>query len=93
MPNAPLAPTVRRRRLGGALRRLRNKAGLSLDRAASSMEWQSPRMSKIENAVQAIRPADLDKLITVYGVSDREVRGALEQLRNDATKKGWWQAY
>ncbi|MFH9573058.1 helix-turn-helix domain-containing protein [Streptomyces sp. NPDC017454] len=93
MPNAPLAPTVRRRRLGGALRRLRNEAGLSLDRAASAMGWQSPKMSKIENAVQAIRPADLDELLTVYGVTDREVRDVLEQLRSDAAKKGWWQAY
>src|SRR5690606_259998 len=93
MPNAPLAPTVRRRRLGGALRRLRNEAGLSLNRAASAMGWQSPKMSKIENAVQAIRPADLDQLLTVYGVSDHEVRDVLEQLRSDAAKKGWWQAY
>ncbi|MEU5718249.1 helix-turn-helix transcriptional regulator [Streptomyces sp. NPDC020403] len=93
MPNAPLAPTVRRRRLGGALRRLRNEAGLSLDRAASAMGWQSPKMSKIENAVQAIRPADLDQLLTVYGVGDHEVRDVLEQLRSDAAKKGWWQAY
>lgn len=30
-------------------------------------------MPKIENAVQAIRPADLDKLLTVYEVNDPEV--------------------
>ncbi|MEV0095281.1 helix-turn-helix transcriptional regulator [Streptomyces sp. NPDC050738] len=93
MPNSPMVPTVRRRRLGATLRTFRNKAGLSLDEAAQTMGWNGPKMSKIENAVQAIRPGDLTTLLTTYGVTDPQVHTALETLRQDAQKKGWWQTY
>jgi transcriptional regulator with XRE-family HTH domain len=93
MPNSPLVPTVRRRRLGTTLRKLRNEAGLTLDEAAAAMGWKGPKMSKIENATQAIRPADLAALLKVYGVPDPEVLTALDNLCKDAGKKGWWQTY
>ncbi|MFH0244274.1 helix-turn-helix domain-containing protein [Streptomyces sp. HK10] len=54
MPNSPLTPTIRRRRLGAALRRLRTDAGMTLEAAATTMGWKSPKLSKIENATQAI---------------------------------------
>ncbi|WP_306334478.1 helix-turn-helix transcriptional regulator [Streptomyces sp. KL118A] len=88
-----MAPTVRRRRLGATLRRFRNEAGLSLDQAAEAMGWTSPKLSKIENAVQGIKPGDLAELLKTYGVTDPDALAVLETLRRDATKKGWWQAY
>ncbi|MET9195308.1 helix-turn-helix transcriptional regulator [Streptomyces olivaceus] len=93
MPNSPMVPTVRRRRLGATLRRFRNEAGLSLDQAAEAMAWNGPKVSKIENAVQGIKPGDLSALLKVYGVTDPDVCAALETLRCDSTKKGWWQVY
>jgi len=93
MPNAPLPPTVRRRRLGSTLRRLRNDASLSLDEAAALMGWKAPKMSKIENAVHGLRPAEVTTLLGHYGVSDPEILAALEQLCRDAGKRGWWQTY
>ncbi|MER6954707.1 helix-turn-helix transcriptional regulator [Streptomyces sp. NPDC000618] len=93
MPNSPMIPTVRRRRLGATLRRFRNEAGLSLDQAAEAMGWNGPKMSKIENAFQGIKPGDLSELLKVYGVMDPSVRSVLETLRADTAKTGWWQAY
>ncbi|WP_380277514.1 helix-turn-helix domain-containing protein [Kitasatospora purpeofusca] len=93
MSNSPLVPTVRRRQLGKALRGLRNTAGLTLDGAAEAMGWRGPKLSKIENATQSIRPAELTGLLTVYGVSDPEVFTALDSLAKDASKRGWWQTY
>ncbi|MEU8506282.1 helix-turn-helix transcriptional regulator [Streptomyces brevispora] len=93
MPNAPLVPTVRRRRLGMTLRKLRNQAGLTLDEAASTMGWKAPKMSKIENAALSIRPNDLLALLDVYSVDDAEARAALESLSRDAGRRGWWQTY
>lgn len=93
MPNSPLVPTVRRRRLGASLRGLRNEAGMTLDVAATAMGWRGPKLSKIEGATQAIRPADVGALLSVYGVADPQVRDALEDLARDAGKKGWWQTY
>lgn len=93
MPNSPLVPTVRRRRLGASLRSLRNEAGMTLDAAAGAMGWKGPKLSKIEGATQAIRPADVGSLLAVYGVKDAAVRDALSALAQDAGKKGWWQTY
>jgi transcriptional regulator with XRE-family HTH domain len=93
MPNSPLVPTVRRRRLGSTLRKLRNDAGMTLDGAAESMGWKAPKLSKIENATQQIRPAEVTALLKAYGVADPEVFTALENLAKDAGKKGWWQTY
>ncbi|MFE2870943.1 helix-turn-helix domain-containing protein [Embleya sp. NPDC059259] len=93
MPNSPLIPTVRRRRLGSTLRKLRNDAGMTLDDAAESMGWKAPKLSKIENATQQIRPNEVHALIAAYGITDPEVFAALENLARDAGKKGWWQTY
>ena len=93
VPNSPFPPTVRRRRLGTTLRRLRANAGMSLDDAADVMGWKAPKMSKIENAVLGIRPADVAKLLSEYGVDDEAVSSALQNLARDAGKRGWWQTY
>ncbi|WJV51734.1 helix-turn-helix domain-containing protein [Streptomyces flavofungini] len=93
MPNSPVVPTIRRRRLGSTLRRLRNDAGLTLDDAAAAMGWKGPKMSKVENAAAGIRPAQVTDLLKAYGVTDPEVFAALENLAKDAGKRGWWQTY
>ncbi|WP_030590278.1 helix-turn-helix domain-containing protein [Streptomyces anulatus] len=93
MPNVRPVPTVRRRRLGEALRRYRNGAGMSLDTAAATMGWIGPKLSRIETANGHIRPAEVAALLKSYGVVDPEVVSALEGLAKDARKQGWWQTY
>ena len=93
MPNMRPVPTVRRRRLGQALRQYRNAAGLSLDTAARAMEWIGPKLSRIETANGYIRPTEVAPLLKAYGVVDPEVVSALEALAKDARKQGWWQTY
>ncbi|WP_371933641.1 Scr1 family TA system antitoxin-like transcriptional regulator [Streptomyces castrisilvae] len=91
MPNARPVPTVRRRRLGEALRRYRNTTGLSLDAASAELGWLGPKLSQIETANGHIRPADVAPLLKVYGVTDPDVVNALEGLAKDARKQRWWQ--
>jgi transcriptional regulator with XRE-family HTH domain len=79
--------------LGTTLRRLRNEAGLTLEAAAKAMGWRGPKLSKIEGATQSIRPAEVEALLSVYGVDDAHVADALAALARDAGKKGWWQTY
>ncbi|GAA2930991.1 MULTISPECIES: helix-turn-helix domain-containing protein [Streptomyces] len=93
MPHQPLEPTVRRRRLGQTLKKLRTGAGMTLEDAAAAMQWKVPKLSKIENARQQIRPAEVTALLRAYRVTDPEVFTALENLARDAGKKGWWQTY
>ncbi len=93
MPNQPAQPTLRRRRLGEALRKFRNQAGMSLDQVAEIMGWDRTKLSKIENAKAHIRPAEASKILGIYGVDAPDVLMAIEGLVRDAGKKGWWTTY
>ncbi|MCX2967449.1 MULTISPECIES: helix-turn-helix domain-containing protein [Streptomyces] len=93
MPNMRPVPTVRRRRLGEALRRYRTAAGLSLDAAAQTMGWTGSKLSRIETANAHVRPAEASALLKTYGIDDPEVFAAVEGLAKDARKQGWWQTY
>ncbi|MDT0546779.1 MULTISPECIES: helix-turn-helix transcriptional regulator [Streptomyces] len=97
-------PTVRRRRLGSTLRKLRTEAGMTLDAAAEALNaaqrgradarrWSAPKLSRIENANATIRATEVATLLEAYAISDAEVRAALERLAKDAGKRGWWQTY
>jgi transcriptional regulator with XRE-family HTH domain len=93
MPNVRAIPTLRRRRLGNALKAYRLRAGLSGEAAASAMGWDESKISRIENAKARMPPGDVAALLKVYGVEDDEVVTALENLAKDAAKQGWWQSY
>ncbi|MDT0445289.1 helix-turn-helix domain-containing protein [Streptomyces johnsoniae] len=93
MPNVRAVPTLRRRRLGGVLRRYRHEAGLSLNTAASAMGWDDSKLSRIETAQTRLRPQDVAELLAQYAVTDTDIVAALEGLARDAGKQGWWQAY
>ncbi|MEU8827247.1 DUF5753 domain-containing protein [Streptomyces sp. NPDC048636] len=97
-------PTVRRRRLGAALRRLRTEAGMTLDAAADALNaaesgsaharrWTAPKLSRIENANATIRTTEVGTLLRAYAVDDSDTRTALEVLAQHAAKRGWWQTY
>ncbi|MCD9878174.1 helix-turn-helix domain-containing protein [Streptomyces guryensis] len=93
MPNVRAKPTLRRRRLGGALKGFRAASGLTLEAAAVEMGWDSGKLSRIENAKAHIWPKEIPKLLGLYGIEDLKVISALEELARDAGKQGWWQTY
>jgi transcriptional regulator with XRE-family HTH domain len=93
MPNVRAMPTLRRRRLGDALRTYRRGASLSLEKAAEGMGWDESKLSRIENAKARMPPHYVAKLLKQYGVTDPEVVAALIDLARDAGKQGWWRAY
>ncbi|GAU66648.1 putative transcriptional regulator [Streptomyces sp. NBRC 110611] len=93
MATVRLVPTVRRRRLGGTLRRLRNEAGVSIDAASEGMEWDPSKLSRIENAKAHLPVKDVARLLSRYKVTDPAVITALEGLAQDANKTGWWTTY
>lgn len=83
-------PTLRSRRLGSELRRLREEAGLKIQQAADLLECQQPKISQIETGKRGIRPSDLKILLDGYGVKDERFRTRLKQLARDIHKKDWW---
>jgi transcriptional regulator with XRE-family HTH domain len=85
-------PTVRRRRLGMELRRLRDEAGLTIERVAKSLECSESKVSRIENGQVGASPRDVRDMLELFGVSGQQ-RDALIQLAREARHKGWWHAY
>lgn len=87
------SPTVRRRRLGFELRRLREEHGFTLEAASKESGVPRATIGKIETAESIrTRTRDLDALADLYEV-DRESRAGLHQLSRESKHKGWWSRY
>jgi transcriptional regulator with XRE-family HTH domain len=86
------SPTVRRRRLGMELRRLREAAGLTIDQVADRLECSDSKISRIETAHVGVTPRDVRDMLELYGVAG-EQRDQLVQIAREARQRGWWHAY
>jgi len=86
-------PTVRSRRVGSELRRLREAAEVTTAQAAELLSCSAAKISRIENGNVSARVVDLRILLDRYGVGDAEHRAYLERLARDSNKRGWWQDY
>ncbi|MEU8570827.1 helix-turn-helix transcriptional regulator [Streptomyces pathocidini] len=84
------SPTVRRRRLGAELKRLREEAGVTRDQAAERLDSWASKISRIEIGRSGIRKIDLEALLDLYRVDDQRLRDALVRLVRDGRKRGWW---
>ncbi len=91
-PGLGYSPTVRRRRLGGELRRLREAADLTTHHAARYIECSQAKMSKIETGRVPVKSLEVRALLELYGAS-AEQSEALLALAKQSQQKGWWQAH
>ncbi|HEV7449949.1 MAG TPA: helix-turn-helix transcriptional regulator [Pseudonocardiaceae bacterium] len=85
-------PTIRRRRLGAALRRLRDATGMSLETVAEELGWSTSKISRIEQAKIAVTPADVRALLGALGAVSDEVE-TLVSLAGENRQPGWWRQY
>lgn len=86
-------PTVRRLQLGVKLEQLRVAAGVSRPDAAAAIGCSEPRIGHIETGRNAPSKSDLIVLVErLYG-ADAATLAALEELREEASKRGWWSTY
>ncbi|MFD3870336.1 helix-turn-helix domain-containing protein [Streptomyces sp. NPDC058623] len=86
-------PTVRRRRLGAELRRLRLASGLTRTQVAGHLLISQPKISHLENGRRVIKPRDVRDLCGLYGVTDPQVVEALMRQAGESGRQGWWVAY
>jgi transcriptional regulator with XRE-family HTH domain len=86
------SPTVRRKRLGIELRRLREQADLTCEDVGHRLDCSGTRISRIETGRISIRPGDVRELLEIYGVTGTEA-DLLVQLAREARQKGWWHTY
>lgn len=86
------SPTVRRRRLAGELRRLREAADMTIDEVSKKLECSASKVSRIETGQVGVTPRDARDMLELYGVAGDELDAFL-QLAREARKQGWWHAY
>lgn len=92
MPEAP-GPTVRRRRLGIELRRLRQTAGVAIPSVAERLECSVSTVSRMETGETVVHVRDVREMLDMYGLTDGAQREALLTLAREAQPHGWWQRY
>ena len=86
------SPTVRRRRFAAELRRLRTSTGKTAENVGKVLGWSKAKISRYELAQGGLKPDDVARLLEFYGVQDSH-REQLLALAEEATHKGWWEAY
>jgi len=86
-------PTVQRLVLGGHLRRLREDAGITTERAALVIRGSHSKISRMEHGRVAFKERDISDLLTLYGVGPGDEREALLRLARESGTPGWWQRY
>jgi transcriptional regulator with XRE-family HTH domain len=86
---------VARRRLGIALRELREESGITGEDAAQALTRHASWISRLESGRVGIRLPDLHVLFDLYHLNDDERRRSLEALAIDSIRRGrgWWSRY
>ncbi len=88
-----IGPTVRRRRLGTELRRLREAHSIKLEEVAEQLGVAASTLSRIETGKAPTRSAYLTAMLEMYGVDDPGQRQVLIDMAREGHRKGWWAAY
>ncbi|MER7836264.1 helix-turn-helix transcriptional regulator [Streptomyces sp. NPDC096040] len=86
-------PTVRRRRLGQELRRLRELKGMTAEEVAERLLVSQSKISRLENGRRSISQRDVRDLCGVYEVEDQRVVDSLMEMARDSRQQGWWHAF
>jgi transcriptional regulator with XRE-family HTH domain len=86
-------PTVLRIMLGNQLRRLREAGGVTPDEAGYEIRGSRSKISRIEHGRVGFKERDVEDLLTLYGVTDEELRASMLTLARQANTPGWWAKY
>ncbi|WP_424891731.1 helix-turn-helix domain-containing protein [Streptomyces sp. XH2] len=85
--------TARRRKLGAALKEVREAAGITVAQAAAAVTGDNSKVSRIETGRHRITPAELAALLDLYRVGEKRTRDWLIALASEARKNTWWRHY
>src|SRR5439155_7533719 len=86
------SPTPRRRQLGMELRRLRERAGLTIEQVAERLSCSTSKISRIETGHTGVTPRDVREFIDAYDIGPDNVELLLD-IASEARQKGWWQLF
>ncbi len=88
-----MGPTVRRRRLGSELRRLREAHSIKLEEVAERLGVAASTLSRIETGKAPTKSVYLSAMLEMYGVTDPGQRQVLIDMAREGHRKGWWSVY
>jgi transcriptional regulator with XRE-family HTH domain len=86
-------PTVLRMLLGAELRRLREAAGISAEQAGYAIRASRSKISRMETGRVGLKHRDIEDLLTLYGVLDKERRAKVVALASRSREPDWWLQY
>jgi Domain of unknown function (DUF5753)/Helix-turn-helix domain len=92
-PSDALGPTALRMILGNQLRRFREAAGVTPDRAGYEIRASRSKISRMENGRVGFKERDVTDLLTLYGITDERARAGMVSLVRHANAPGWWSKY
>jgi len=91
--DAPAKATVLRMLLGAQLRRLREAADVSSEKAGYEIRSSRSKISRMENGRVGFKIRDLEDLLTLYGVTDGQQRSEVLALARQSSAPDWWARY
>jgi hypothetical protein len=86
-------PTVARMMLGSHLRRFREAADVTSERAAYVIRASRSKISRMENGRVGFKERDVTDLLALYGVSNEKTRATMVSLARQSNDSGWWSKY
>jgi transcriptional regulator with XRE-family HTH domain len=84
---------VLRMLLGTQLRRFREAAGVTPERAGYELRASRSKISRLENGRVKLKSRDLNDLLTLYGVTDEDMRSKFIALAGQSNAPDWWAQY
>jgi transcriptional regulator with XRE-family HTH domain len=85
--------TVLRMLLGAQLRRLREAADISAEKAGYEIRASRSKISRIETGRVGLKIRDIEDLLTLYGVTDPPERSQVLDLARQSSTPDWWTKY
>jgi transcriptional regulator with XRE-family HTH domain len=79
--------------LGSQLRRLREAAGITPEQAGYEIRASRSKISRLENGRIGLKSRDITDLLTLYGVTDEDLRSKFLALVRQANAPDWWTPY
>ncbi|MFB4300357.1 helix-turn-helix domain-containing protein [Actinomadura sp. NTSP31] len=83
-------PAARRMLVGARLRDLRERSGLSRERAGYAIRGSASKISRMELGRTSFARRDVADLLTLYGLPDGPEREELIRLAQEANERAWW---
>jgi transcriptional regulator with XRE-family HTH domain len=85
--------TVLRMLLGAQLRRLREGADISAEKAGYEIRASRSKISRIETGRVGLKIRDIEDLLTLYGLTDPQQRSQILDLARQSSTPDWWTKY